>query len=144
MKRQIKYPDLQPWFKEGLFVRRNFNGVYFSVGKQMWYVNKLRTEFFTHDGVGCIWNLGQVSGGGDGFSSMERNGWKKAKILDGFNYVHPRELRDPMRAMILSDIDMLPKAHDIAQYSDFAWEQFKYDFARGLFDMLSNKVGLYA
>lgn len=141
MKERTKYPELQGWFKEGLFVRRQFGGKQWSVGKQMWYVNHLRELFLTVNEVGCIWNIGKVSGG-SGIPAMERHGWLYASIFHGFDYIQPADLRAPMRALILAECNPLPSAREVARYSGWAWEQFKYDFAMGLFYMYTAKVGM--
>lgn len=138
-KHETRYPELQGWWKERLFQRRQFGGHYFSIGKQEWYVSKLRGVYFGDDGpdpyVGVKFT-------GQSIPSGEIIGWRRAKIRDGFNYVRHRDLRDPMRAMILSDELPLPSAHLIAQQCGYAWEQFAHDFAEGLFDMYLAKVGL--
>lgn len=140
-KKQTKYPELDRWFNEGLFVRRQFNGEHFSVGRQMWYVNRLRDQYMSNNGVGCIWGFGKTSGTSE-IPFIEKSGWMRAKILDGFKYIPDPDMRDVMRAMILSDSKPLPSAHDISRWHGFAWEQFKYDFALGLFYMHNAKVGL--
>lgn len=141
MKRFTKYPELDGWFNEGLFVRRQFNSERFSVAQQLWYVNRLRDVYLTHDGVGCIWDFGKAGGGGD-IPFIEKTGWMRAKVVDGFKHIPNTELRTIMCAMILCKNKPLPSAHDIANWSGFAWEQFKYDFAQGLFEMMKAKVGI--
>lgn len=136
----VKYPELQGWYKEGLFQRRQFGGEYWSVGKQMWYVNKLREIYFANNGMGCIWNVGNVGRGMD-IPFTERSGWIKAKIKDGFKHISNPDMRYPMMAMILTGVHPLPKAHDISDECLFAWEQFKYDFAKGLMELHEAKVG---
>lgn len=137
-----KYPELTGWFKEGLFQRRQINGEYWSAGRQAWYVNKLREKYFANGGVGCIWNVGNVGRGSD-VPYIEKCGWVKAKIRNGFDSIDNKDMRFPMIAMILTDLQPLPKAHDIAKECGFAWEQFKYEFAKGLFEMYKQKVGIY-
>lgn len=139
MTGNVKYPELQGWFKEGLFVRRQIVGQKWPVGLQMWYVNHLRELWLTNQGVGCIWNFDRIPGG-DGTPAMERAAWRHGMIYHGFDHIEPADLRDPMRAMILAD--ELPKAHDVARYSGWAWEQFKHDFSIGLWSMYNAEVGL--
>lgn len=138
----VKYPELTVWFKEGLFQKRQINGECWSVGMQMWYVNKLREKYFASGGVGCIWNVGNVGRGGD-VPYIEKCGWVKAKIKHGFNQVENVDMRFPMMAMILTSVQPLPKAHDISDECSMAWEQFKYEFSKGLFEMYKAKVGFY-
>lgn len=142
MKKYTKYPELDLWFNEGLFVRRQFNGQHFSVAQQLWYVNRLRDRYLTNSGVGCIWDFGKASGGSD-IPFIEKAGWMRAKVLDGFKHVPCTELQPIFRAMILCDNKRLPSAHDVARWSGFAWEQFKYEFALGLFEMNKAKVGIH-
>ena len=141
MKRFTKYPELDGWFNEGLFVRRQFNGQHYSVAQQLWYVNRLRDRYFSNNGVGCIWSLGKVSGNAD-VPYIEKMGWLRGNVVDGFKHVPNTDVRDVMRAMVLCDANPLPKAHDIANVYGFAWEQFKYEFALGLYEMQKKKVGL--
>lgn len=141
MKKHTKYPELDRWFNEGLFVRRQFSGHSFPVSQQLWYVNRLRDVYLTHDGVGCIWDFGKA-GGGNNAPYIERMGWLHAKVVDGFKHVPNPEIRDIMRAMILCEQKPLPNAHEIARIYGFAWEQFKYDFAHGLYEMNKAKVGM--
>lgn len=138
----IKYPELQIWFKEGLFQKRQMCGDKWTVGMQLWYVNKLREKYFANSGMGCIWNVGNVGRGSD-VPFIEKCSWVKAKIKDGFKYIENKDMRIPMMAMILTDLQPLPKAHDISDECGFAWEQFKYEFSKGLFEMYKRKVGIY-
>lgn len=140
-KKQTKYPELDCWFNEGLFVRRQFNGQSFPVSQQLWYVNRLRDRYLSNNGVGCIWDFGKCGGGSD-VPFIEKTGWMRAKILDGFKHVPNTDLRDIMCAMILCEQKPLPSAHEIARLYGFAWEQFKYDFAVGLYEMNKAKVGI--
>ena len=139
----VKYPELQGWFKEGLFQKRQICGEKWTVGMQMWYVNKLREKYFANGGVGCIWNVGNVGRGGGDVPYIEKCGWVKAKIRTGFDYVDNKDMRMPMMAMLLTDLQPLPKAHEISDACSMAWEQFKYEFAKGLFEMYQKKVGIY-
>lgn len=138
----VKYPELQGWFKEGLFQKRQFAGEKWTVGMQMWYVNKLREKYFANGGVGCIWNVGNIGGGAD-VPFIEKCGWVKAKIRHGFNEISNKDMRMPVMAMLLTDLNPLPKAHDISDECSMAWEQFKFEFAKGLFEMYQKKVGIY-
>lgn len=140
-KKQTKYPELDRWFNEGLFVRRQFNGQSFPVSQQLWYVNRLRDRYLSNNGVGCIWDFGKCGGGSD-VPFIEKTGWMRAKILDGFKHVPNADLRDIMCTMILCEQKPLPSAHEIARWAGFAWEQFKYDFALGLYEMNKAKVGI--
>ena len=137
-KHETRYPDFQGWWKERLFQRRWFGGKYFSIGKQEWYVAKLRGVYFGDDGPDPYVGV-KFTG-----QSVPRNeiiGWRKAKIIDGFNYVRHKHMRDPMRALILSDEQPLPSARKMARQCGMRWEQFARDFAEGLNDMLQAKVG---
>ncbi len=138
----VKYPDLTGWFKEGLFQKRQIKGEKWTAGMQMWYVNKLREKYLANGGVGCIWNVGNIGTGAD-VPYIEKCGWVKAKIKDGFKHIGNPDMRLPMMAMLLTSLQPLPKAHDIAEECGFAWEQFKYDFAKGLYEMYERKVGIY-
>lgn len=138
----IKYPELQGWFKEGLFQKRQINGEKWTVGIQLWYVNKLRERYFANMGVGCIWNIGNVSGGGE-IPYIEKCGWIKAKIRHGFNEIENKDMRMVLMAMLLTNVLPLPKAHDVSDECAMAWEQFKYEFAKGLFELYKAKVGIH-
>ena len=138
-KHETRYPDLQLWWKERLFQRRTFSGEYFSIGKQEWYVAKLRGIYFGDDGPDPY--VG-VKLQGPSIPQTEVLGWRRAKLRDGFGYIRHKELRAPMMAMILSDAMPLPSAHLIARQCGMRWEQFAHDFAEGLFDMYKAKVGL--
>lgn len=137
--RKTKYPDLQRWWEERLFRRRQFNGEQFSVGRQEWYISRLRGVYFGDFGrdpyVG-------VKFSGPGIPFVEAQGWRKAKIRDGFGYVHIRDMRAPMMALLLAECTPLPSARDVARQCDMAWEQFANDFVEGLFDMYKAGVGL--
>lgn len=141
MKKYTKYPELDRWFNEGLFVRRQFAGEPFSVSQQLWYVNRLRDVYLTRDGVGCIWDFGNA-GGGNAAPFIERVGWMRAKVATGFNHIENDKMRDIMRAMVLCEQRPLPSAHEIARVYGFAWEQFKYEFSLGLYEMNKQKVGM--
>lgn len=141
MKRHTKYPELDRWFNEGLFVRRQFVGEKFSVGIQLWYVNRLRELYLTHNGIGCLWKTDKTSSGSP-LPMLERIGWVRAKIRDGFKYVSNPDIRDIMCAMVLCEAKPLPSAHEISRVYGFAWEQFKYEFALGLYEMHNAKVGI--
>ncbi len=138
----IKYPELQGWFKEGLFQRRQINGDYWSAGHQAWYVNKLRDKYFAYNGERCIWNVGNVGRGAD-VPFVEKAGWVKAMIRNGFDKIENKDMRMPMMAMLLTTLKPLPKARDVALECGFAWEQFKHEFAKGLYEMYKAKVGIY-
>lgn len=135
-KHETRYPEFQGWWKERLFRRRTISGEYFGIGKQEWYIAKLRGLYFGDDGPDPF--VG-VKLQGPSIPQLEVQGWRKARLRDGFNYIHHRHMRDAMRAMILTED--LPKAHDIAEQIGMAWEQFVWDFAEGLFDMYKAKVG---
>ena len=141
MKKYTKYPELDGWFNEGLFVRRQFAGERFSVAQQLWYVNRLRERYLTNDGVGCIWDFGKAGGGSDA-PFIEKSGWMRAKIVDGFKYINNEDIRPILVSMILCDAKPLPSAHEIARWSGYAWEQFKFEFALALNEMLTAKVGI--
>lgn len=138
----IKYPEFEGWFKEGLFKKRQINGELWTVGRQMWYMNKVREKYFAGE-VGCIWNIGKVGGCGD-IPTLERNGWLKAQIKNGFKHVSNVDMRIPIMAMVLCSLQPFPKAHEISDECGFAWEQFKYEFAKGLFELYKARVGIYA
>lgn len=142
LRYENRYPEFQGWFKERLFARRQFNGEIWSIGRQMWYVSKLRDKFFAANGERSTWNVGNVGRGAD-VPFVEKSGWIRAKIKDGFKYIENPDMRIPMMAMILTSVQPLPKAHDISNECDMAWEQFKYEFAKGLFEMYKQKVGIY-
>lgn len=139
----VRYPELSGWFKERLFQRRQFDGELWTAGHQAWYVNKLREKYFAANGQRCIWNVGNVGRGTAEVPMVEKCGWIRATIKRGFNIVQDPTLRAVMMAMILSDAKPLPKAHDLTDRCGLNWEQFKYDFARALYDMYKQKVGLY-
>lgn len=143
MKRHTKYPELDRWFNEGLFVRRQFAGEPFSVSQQLWYVNRLRDVYLTKDGVGCIWDFGKTSGGGDNAPFIERVGWMRAKVITGFKHISDDKMRAILRAMVLCERKPLPSAHEIARKYGYAWEQFKYEFSYGLYEMNKQKVGMH-
>ena len=69
-------------------------------------------------------------------------GFRRAKIRDGFRYIHNKDMRTPMMYLILSDAQPLPNAHEVARIYNMRWEQFVRDFAEGLKEMYDNKVGL--
>lgn len=137
-----RYQELTGWFKEGLFQRRQINGDYWSAGNQAWYVNKLREKYFAADGQRCIWNVGNVGRGADA-PFVEKSGWIRAKIKDGFKHIENKDMRIPMMAMILTSTKPLPSAHEVAKECGFAWEQFKYEFSKGLYEMYKAKEGIY-
>lgn len=136
----IKYPEFEGWFKEGLFVRRQFGGDNWSVGRQMWFITKLRNAYFMNSGVGCIWNIGKIGGMNDA-PYIEKCGWIKAKIKNGFRHIKNPDMRLPMMAMLLTSLRPLPKAHDISDECNIAWEQFKFEFAKGLYELYKARVG---
>lgn len=140
--RYTRYPELSGWFKEGLFQRRQIGGELWTAGHQAWYVNKLREKFFAANGERCVWNVGNVGRGAD-VPFVEKCGWIRAKIKNGFNKIENKDMRLPMMTMILTSVQPLPKAHDIANECGFAWEQFKYEFSKGLYDMYKAKEGIY-
>lgn len=142
MKRHTKYPELDRWFNEGLFTRRQFGGEQFGVGLQLWYVNRLRERYLLNSGVGGLWKMDRTSAGAP-VSALERTGWIHAKIIHGFNNIPNNEIREIMRAMVLCESKPLPSAREIARVYGFAWEQFKYDFAQGLYEMHKAKVGIH-
>lgn len=137
--RKTKYPDLQRWWEERLFRRRQFNGEQFSVGRQEWYISRLRGVYFGDYGKDPY--VG-VKFSGPGIPFVEVQGWRKAKIRDGFGYVHIRDMRVPMMALLLAECTPLPSARDMARQCNMAWEQFANDFVEGLFDMYKAGVGL--
>lgn len=137
--RKTKYPDLQRWWEERLFRRRQFNGEQFSVGRQEWYISRLRGVYFGDFGKDPY--VG-VKFSGPGIPFVESQGWRKAKIRDGFGYVHIRDMRAPMMALLLAECTPLPSARVVARQCDMAWEQFANDFVEGLFDMYKAGVGL--
>lgn len=137
--RKTKYPDLQRWWEERLFRRRQFNGEQFSVGRQEWYISRLRGVYFGDFGKDPY--VG-VKFSGPGIPFVESQGWRKAKIRDGFGYVHIRDMRAPMMALLLAECTPLPSARDVARQCDMSWEQFANDFVEGLFDMYKAGVGL--
>lgn len=138
-KRTTKYPDLQRWWDERLFRRRQFHGDKFSVGKQMWYISQLRGMYFGD--VGPDPYVG-VKFSGAGIPFVESQGWRRAKIRDGFRYAHLVDMRVPMMALLLAECQPLPSARDMARQCDMAWEQFANDFVECLFDMYRAKVGI--
>lgn len=137
-KHETRYPEFQGWWKERLFRRRTISGEYFGIGKQEWYIAKLRGLYFGDDGPDPFVGVKMQ---GPSVPQVEVQGWRRAKIRDGFGYIRHKDMRAPMMAMILSEALPLPNAHDIARQCNMAWEQFVYDFAEGLYDMLKAKVG---
>ena len=135
-KHETRYPEFQGWWKERLFRRRTISGEYFGIGKQEWYIAKLRGLYFGDDGPDPFVGVKMQ---GPSIPQLEVQGWRKARLRDGFNYIHHRHMRDAMRAMILTED--LPKAHDISDQIGMAWEQFVWDFGESLFDMYKAKVG---
>lgn len=138
-RHETQYPDLQGWWKERLFRRQTIQGKYFSIGKQEWYVTKLRGAYFGDDGPDPY--VG-VKFGGQSLPVAEVVGFRRAKIRDGFRYIHNKDMRRPMMYLILSDAKPLPNAHEVARIYNMRWEQFVRDFAEGLKEMYENKVGL--
>ncbi len=137
--RKTKYPDLQRWWDERLFRRRQFNGEQFSVGRQEWYISRIRAVYFGDFGRDPYVGV-KFSGPSTPYAEVQ--GWRKAKIRDGFGYVHIRDMRAPMMALLLAECTPLPSARDVARQCDMAWEQFANDFVEGLFDMFKAGVGL--
>lgn len=138
-QRATKYPELQRWWDEGLFRRRQFRRMDFSIGKQQWYISQLRGVYFGDNRSDPY--IG-VKFTGPGIPFVEVQGWRKAKIRDGFAYIHNRDMRFPMMALVLAETLPLPSARETARIYGFAWEQFASDFAEGLFEMYQARVGL--
>lgn len=138
-KHEVRFPDLQLWWKERLFQRRTINGHYFSIGKQEWYVTKLRGVYF---GDGKPDPYIGVKFQSQTYPAAEVIGVRRALIRDGFRYIHNRDMRLPMMALLLSDAQPLPSAREMARVCNMAWEQFVADFGEGLFEMYSAKVGI--
>lgn len=141
-EKQTKYPELDRWFNERLFTRRQFDGEFFGVGAQLWYVNRLRERYLLNSGVGGLWKMDKTSNGMS-VPMIERTGWVRAQILQGFNRVPNPDMRPIMRAMITCEAMPLPSAREIARAYGFAWEQFRYDFVQGLYEMYKAKVGIH-
>lgn len=138
-KRKTKYPDLERWWQERLLRRRQFSGEQFSIARQQWYITRLRSIYFGDFGTDPY--VG-VKFSGPSIPYIESQGWRKAKVRDGFGYVHIRDMREPMMALLLAECNPLPSARDMARQCNMAWEQFANDFVEGLFDMYKAKVGL--
>lgn len=128
-----RYPELDIWWHERLFVRRQFRGESFGVGRQQWYITRIREVYF--DG-GQGRDLNRCSGG-PSIPYVESQGWRKAKIIDGFRYMHNKELRGIMAAMILDDTkdQALPSARAVAKKNGYCWPQFVAEFGEGLWEM---------
>ena len=137
-----RYPELDIWWHEKLFVRRQFAGESFGVGRQQWYVTRIREVYF--DGGKQSQDLNNIRGG-NSIPYIESQGWRKAKIIDGFRYVHNKKMRVIMRAMILNDTheQALPSAHDVARKTDYRWPQFVADFGEGLWEMFDAGVACH-
>lgn len=138
-RHETRFPDFQLWWRERLFIRRTINGRYFSIGKQEWYVAKLRGVYFGDDKPDPYIGVKFQS---PTHPVAEIIGVRRALIRDGFRYIHNRDMRDPMMALLLSDENPLPSARYMARVCNMAWEQFVYDFGEGLFEMYSARVGL--
>ena len=128
-----RYPELDIWWHERLFVRRQFMGESFGIGRQQWYITHIRDIYFNG-------NLGQDLNrciGGPSIPYVESQGWRKAKIVDGFRYIHKREMRKIMLAMILNDTpeQALPSARAVAKANGYRWPQFVADFGEALWNM---------
>lgn len=139
-RHETRFPDLQIWWHERLFRRRTIGGQYFSIGKQEWYVSKIRGVYFGDTGADPY--IG-VKFQGPGTPYIEVQGFRRAKIRDGFRYIHNHEMREPMMRLLLSDAQPLPSARQVARAYGMAWEQFVIDFAVGLHDMYLARVGLH-
>lgn len=133
-----RYPELDIWWHERLFVRRQFHGDSFGVGRQQWYITRIREMYF--DG-GQGQNLNRSSGG-PSIPYVESQGWRKAKIIDGFRYVHNKDIRGIMAGMILNDTkeQALPSARAVAKSNGYRWPQFVQDFTEGLWEMYNAGV----
>lgn len=139
-KHESRYPEFQIWWKERLFRRRTISGEYFGVGKQEWYIAKLRGLYFGDDGPDPFVGVKMQ---GPSVPQVECQGWRRAKIRDGFGYIRHKDMRLPMMALILSEDMPLPSAHAMARRCGMKWEQFVWDFGEGLYDMLQAKVGFH-
>lgn len=127
------YPELETWFKEGLFTRSNLGGYNFSIAQKQRFITKIRTAYFESprgENVGA-------SRAENAPPALEMLGFRRARIRGAFEYITDREMRQVLEAMILDTrpIMPLPSARDVAWSIGKRWPQFVSDFNYALWQM---------
>ena len=134
--------ELTSWYKEGLFTHHRFgtDRVSFSVSTQMKYIYFLRNSYF-NENCSYFMNFDGTSKV-RGIPKIEIIAWRKAKIKQGFDYIHKKDIRNFMRTELLKE-HLTKSIKQKASKEGFVWNQFRFDFAYSLFEMINAKVGKY-
>lgn len=127
------YPELDLWYREGLFTRTNLGGYNFSVNQKQRYITRIRSAYFETprgDNTGA-------SRAENAPPALEMLGFRRTRIRGIFDYITDREMRQVLEAMILDarPIMPLPSARDVAWSIGKRWPQFVTDFNYALWQM---------